>query len=108
MNNRRQCCNSCGGQGRSQSNNNCNCSSNNGCENYHNECNQNEHHHCPGELDNKPIAMAYVPWQKWKRPLCASEGLANGSIFPDLILPFYGCRLRKDSNCQRGGMCNGK
>ncbi len=41
------------------------------------------------------LAIAYVPWQKWKQPLSASEGLQNGTIFSDLIFPFTGCSNRK-------------
>lgn len=37
---------------------------------------------------NFPVAMAYVPWQKWQQtyPLC--QGLQRGTIFPDLDLVF--------------------
>lgn len=38
-----------------------------------------------------PIAMAYVPWQQWKNPYSPEQGLAQGTIFPDLDLQFnYG------------------
>jgi hypothetical protein len=43
--------------------------------------------------DNKyPLAMAYVPWQEWKNIMCAKEGFKNGTIYSDLVLPFYGCK----------------
>ena len=47
---------------------------------------------CETCICDKPLAMAYVPWQNWSKVLCASEGLENGTIFPELILPFLGCR----------------
>lgn len=40
--------------------------------------------------DNKPLAMAYVPWQSW-RDICAAEkALHVGTIFQELNLPFVG------------------
>ncbi|MDF2474506.1 MAG: spore coat associated protein CotJA [Anaerocolumna sp.] len=45
-------------------------------------------------LDKLPLAMAYVPFQKWKNVYDAATGLAHGTIFPELNLPFYG-----DKNC---------
>ena len=68
------------------------CVNDNNC--YSNTCNYDFH--------NKSLAMAYVPWQKWSKVLCASEGLENGTIFPDLILPFLGCRPNCDNTRRRG------
>jgi hypothetical protein len=45
-------------------------------------------------LEKLPLAMAYVPFQKWKNVTDAATGLAHGTIFQDLVLPFYG-----DKNC---------
>ena len=58
---------------------------------------------CPAEQRNitAPLAMAYVPWQHWSDVMCASEGLKAGTIFPELVFPFYGCR--PDCNNKRGG-----
>ena len=42
----------------------------------------------------KSLAMAYVPWQEWKNVMCAKEGMEKGTIFSDLVLPFYGCKYR--------------
>lgn len=41
-------------------------------------------------LSNKPLAMAYVPWQQFENVLDASCGLSQGSIFEDLVFPFIG------------------
>ena len=49
-------------------------------------------------IDNEyPIAMAYVPWQRWGETYDAENALANGTLFPELNLPFTG------RNCERGG-----
>ena len=38
-----------------------------------------------------PVAMAYVPWQQWQTAYAPERGLMQGTIFPDLDLPFnYG------------------
>lgn len=41
-------------------------------------------------LSNKPLAMAYVPWQTFENVLDAGCGLNQGSIFEDLVFPFIG------------------
>lgn len=41
-----------------------------------------------------PLAMAYVPPQKWTIVYDNEEGLAAGTIFPALDLPFKGGRLQ--------------
>ena len=35
-----------------------------------------------------PIAMAYVPMQRWNQVYDMSRGLTWGTIFPELDLPF--------------------
>ncbi len=40
------------------------------------------------------LAMAYVPWQRWRETYPLEEGLTKGTIFPDLYLPFEGKRKR--------------
>ena len=37
-----------------------------------------------------PIAMAYVPWQKWKKIYSEDVALTRGTLFPELDLPFLG------------------
>lgn len=54
-----------------------------------NMCNDNDirrNNNC----DNMPIAMAYVPWQKWKSTYDPEKALERGTIFPELDLPFSG------------------
>lgn len=41
-------------------------------------------------VDRIKPGMGYVPWQNFENVLCAKDGLAQGTIFGDLILPFYG------------------
>lgn len=49
---------------------------------------------CPqpvGEFpEETPIAMAYVPFQKWEKPYDKDTGLARATIFPSLDKPFIG------------------
>ncbi len=40
------------------------------------------------------LAMAYIPFQEWSEPYALAEGLDNGTIFPELNLPFYGSKFR--------------
>ena len=51
-------------------------------------------------IDKLPLAMAYVPFQKWRKVLDASAGLAAGTIFEELYKPWYGdknmCGMRGD------------
>ena len=44
------------------------------------------------QLDNLPLAMAYVPMQKWKDLYEADVGLDRGTMFAELDLPFSGDR----------------
>ena len=46
-------------------------------------------------MENMPIAMAYVPWQQWRMIYEPKEALKRGTIFKDLDLPFEaskGCK----------------
>lgn len=46
-----------------------------------------------GMKNDFPLAMAYVPWQKEPRMYeNLEEGFQNGTIFPELCLPFCGRR----------------
>lgn len=41
-------------------------------------------------LSNLPLAMAYVPWQKWCALYEADRGFCRGTIFAQLDKPFCG------------------
>lgn len=41
-------------------------------------------------VDSCPLAMAYVPMQRWCNTYEPAEGWHRGTIFPDLDLPFLG------------------
>ncbi len=47
-------------------------------------------------LGNMPLAMAYVPWQKWQNLYDSDKGFHCGTIFQELHKPFEhaggGCR----------------
>ena len=47
---------------------------------------------------NQPIsfAMAYVPYQQWKRTYEPSLGIERGTIFPELDKPFLGEEALRD------------
>ena len=40
--------------------------------------------------DHFPVAMGYVPFQKWTETFDLCKGLQMGTIFPDLCKPFCG------------------
>ena len=44
-------------------------------------------------LDDLPLAMSYVPFQKWTKTYALDKALQRGTLFPELDLPF------------KGGMC---
>ncbi len=41
-------------------------------------------------LGNLPIAMCYVPYQRWKTTYSPDQALTAGTLFPELNLPFKG------------------
>lgn len=41
-------------------------------------------------LADFPLAMAYVPWQKWQNVYESCKGIQKGTIFEDLWKPFLG------------------
>lgn len=47
--------------------------------------------------EDMPLAMAYVPWQRWQNIYDAEKGFCNGTIFQELNLPFRGV-----GGCQHG------
>ena len=42
------------------------------------------------KYENKVLAMAYVPWQKWQNIYDVEKGFCRGTIFQELDLPFFG------------------
>lgn len=49
-------------------------------------------------LDKLPLAMSYVPMQKWRNIYDTATALKVGTIFQELDLPFLGA----------GNMCGGR
>jgi hypothetical protein len=43
-------------------------------------------------FENAPLAMGYVPWQRFHGTFEPCKALHNGTIFPELCLPFCGRR----------------
>jgi hypothetical protein len=57
-------------------------------------CNAPRENNCDFHTDplyGMPLGIGYVPWQQWNKIYEPCEGLANGTIFPELNLPFFGC-----------------
>lgn len=53
-------------------------------------CDNQANSSMPSHGGSKSLAMAYVPWQKWQNVMDGCNGLKNGTIFEDLVLPFKG------------------
>lgn len=53
-------------------------------------------------LHGMAVGIGYVPWQEWDCVYNVEEGLARGTIFPSLDLPFYGC-IPRGYLCNKGG-----
>lgn len=67
------------------------------------QCRHDSAQSCNGDpLFGMPLAMGYVPWQRWGKTYDISEGLSCGTIFPELNLPFLGC-IPKGCGAGRGG-----
>lgn len=47
------------------------------------------------------LAMAKVPWQKWRAVMDGGCALQKGTIFEELVLPFHGTKAACDSNFTR-------
>ena len=45
-------------------------------------------------IDQFPVAMAYVPWQRWQQVYPVERAIGRGTIFPDLDKPFGMGRCR--------------
>lgn len=43
---------------------------------------------CNKNIEDMPIAMAYVPYQQWRNIYEPREALKRGTIFKELDLPF--------------------
>lgn len=41
-------------------------------------------------LHGMPLAMAYVPWQEWRKLYEVEKGFRCGTIFEELFMPFRG------------------
>lgn len=59
------------------------------------ECNKREEKkscgcHREDSLSGLPLAMAYVPWQEWRKIYDVCEGFHRGTIFEELDMPFLG------------------
>lgn len=48
-------------------------------------------------IDGLPLGMAYVPMQHYDRMFDLGRGLREGTIFPELCLPF--CGKRRKCSC---------
>lgn len=46
-------------------------------------------------IDQFPVAMAYVPWQRWNETYDLCRGFQSGTIFPELDKPFLCSRCVK-------------
>ena len=46
-------------------------------------------------IDQFPVTMAYVPWQRWNDTYDLCRGLSAGTIFPELDKPFLCSRCVK-------------
>ncbi len=57
-------------------------------------------------LSNKPIAMAYVPWQTFENVMDGCSGLAHGTVFEDLVFPFIGAQAACQSRPNRPPMAS--
>ena len=48
----------------------------------------------PCTMSGMPIGMGYVPWQRWNQTYPISQAFQQGTIFPELDLPFAMGRCR--------------
>ena len=63
------------------------------CETRENDCARKKRtNNCKREdkLQGFPLAMAYVPWQRWGDLYCACKALQSGTVFEELDKPFKG------------------
>lgn len=97
-------------------NNSCSANRGNDC-----GCSMNKDHMCGRSMDynscgcdmmnngmkNMVVGMAYVPLQKWNKIFDPDKGWNEGTIFPELVYPFYGCIPNgyAGGNQWKGGRC---
>ena len=41
------------------------------------------------------LAMAYVPMQRWERPMSADDALSRGTAFRSLVRPFWAMEVER-------------
>ena len=41
------------------------------------------------------LAMAYVPMQRWERPMSADEAFSRGTAFRSLVRPFWAMEVER-------------
>ena len=44
---------------------------------------------------NAVLAMAYVPVQRWEKPMSAAEALNRGTAFRSLVKPFWAMEVER-------------
>ena len=69
-------------------------------------CGCNEDDHKSWGLHSYPLAMVYSPIQEWKNLYDNELGLARGTIFKELELPFRGAWNDGKGSCKIG--CGGQ
>lgn len=57
---------------------------------------------CKMDEHGPSLAIATVPWQKWRDVMDGGCGLQKGTIFEELVKPFYGAKAACDVNFTRG------
>lgn len=58
----------------------------------HNRSDMHCHHKTDDMIDGMPIAMGYVPWQRWRSVYEPEKAMKRYTIFEELDKPFMGCR----------------
>lgn len=64
-----------------------------------------EHESIPHMPENPRLATAYVPFQDAKCIYSAAKGLSQGTIFPDLVMPYSSACHRSQSNTNCAAEC---
>ena len=78
----------------------CGCANNNGAAQARSGRN-NSDNGCPDRRIPAPsLAMAYVPMQQWRDILNCEDAIASGTLFGELVLPFYPTPCNNEG-CQR-------
>ena len=54
---------------------------------------------CPTEIPAPSLAMVYCPRQCWRSLLEPEVGLAHGTLFAELVLPFEGRQIGGKEGC---------